>query len=377
MYQKTSYTAIGLMSGSSLDGLDICAVTFTIDSNAENSTRQTDNYKQPTILPSNIAYSIIAAKCIAFNDAFKDRIRLATQNNAFDFAQLHTEIGKYFGQLTADFIQEYKLNKIDFIASHGQTIFHQPLLGFTTQLGCGAQIAAQTGCKVICDFRTSDIAYGGQGAPLVPIVEKYLFPQYKAFLNIGGICNISLHSKDDRIYGYDICAGNTLLNHFAKKKGMQYDENGVLARSGKILPDLVDELNQIPFCLQDAPKSLGSEHVYAEWIARCERYNAGIEDILASCTEHIAMQTGKALQHFNNGNAVLITGGGALHTYLTERIQAHTALQAVVPGMQTLQYKEALLMAFCGLLRFIEIPNSLASVTGAKKNVTGGAIYLP
>lgn len=365
------------MSGSSLDGLDICAVTFTIDSQKGNPTQQYGNNAQPTILPSNIEYKIIAAECIAFNDAFKDRIRLATQSNAFDFAQLHTEIGKYFGLLTADFIQENKINNIDFIASHGQTIFHQPLSGFTTQIGCGAQIAAQTGYKVICDFRTTDVAHGGQGAPLVPIVEKYLFPQFKAFLNIGGICNISLHGKEDVISGYDICAGNTLLNFFAGKKNMQYDENGVLARSGKILPDLVDELNQIPFCLQDAPKSLGSEHIYADWIARCERYNAGVEDILASCAEHIAMQTGRALQHFNNGNAVLITGGGTLHTYLTERIQAHTALQVVVPDLQTIQYKEALLMAFCGLLRFLEIPNSLASVTGAKKNVAGGAIYLP
>lgn len=373
MLHNTIFHAIGLMSGSSLDGLDICYVEFT--STSVNSEQTTVHYK------------ILQADCIEYSAEFRERLRNAANLSAFEFAKLHTEIGKYFGELTNDFIRSNKLEKIDFICSHGQTVFHQPNLGFTAQIGCGAQIAAQTNCKVICDLRTSDIAYGGQGAPIVPIAEKYLFPDYKVFLNIGGITNIAFHKSEgknerksaEKIIAYDVCAANTVLNYLAKQKELDYDKDGKLARSGTVIQSLLIELNEINFCQQVAPKSLGSEHVYEDWIPLFDKYDDSIEDKLATMVEHIAMQISNQVKSEikNLKSEMLISGGGAFNSFLIERIQQHNSLRVVVPDTFTVQYKEALAMAFIGLLRILELPNCLVSVTGAKKDVIGGAVYLP
>ncbi|HUM51430.1 MAG TPA: anhydro-N-acetylmuramic acid kinase [Chitinophagales bacterium] len=367
MLHNTIFHAIGLMSGSSLDGLDLCYVRF-----------QHSNLR--------FEYEIIYADCIEYSNEFRERLRNAPNLSAFEFAKLHTELGKYFGQLTADFIEKNKIEKLDFICSHGQTIFHQPNLGFTTQIGCGAQIASQTNCKVVCDLRTSDVANAGQGAPIVPIAEQFLFPDYKAFLNIGGIANISYRSESENesesVIAYDVCAANTLLNYFAKQKGLDYDKDGNLARNGNVIPELLNELNEIAFCKQAAPKSLGTEHIFTDWIPLFEKYGNMIEDKLSTAVEHIAMQVGKSIEVNNHqpstiNHRLFITGGGALNSFLIERIQFHSKIKVVVSDILTVQYKEALAMAFIGLLRILEIPNCLASVTGAKKDVVGGAVYLP
>lgn len=359
MLHNHIFHAIGLMSGSSLDGLDICYVRFQYHD-------------------EKFEYEILQADCVEYTDAFRERLRNASDLSAFEFAKLHTELGNYFGKLSNNFIQLHKPEKIDFIASHGQTIFHQPSSGFTSQIGCGAQIAAQTNCKVVCDLRSGDVAYGGQGAPIVPVTEKYLFPDYKLFLNIGGIANIAFH-YDEKIVAYDVCAANTLLNYLAQQKGLAYDKGGKLAKKGTIIYSLLDELNNIAFCKQTPPKSLGSEHIYSDWIPLFDKYDENIEDKLATAVEHIAMQVAKTVnsQILNPKSQILITGGGALNAFLVERIQHHSKIKAVVPDTLTVQYKEALAMAFIGLLRILEIPNCLASVTGAKKDVTGGAVYLP
>lgn len=360
------YNIIGLMSGSSLDGLDMCHVEFEVTINSIEN------------MLVDVKYIIKQADCFEYAIDFKERLRNACNISAFEFARLHTELGKYFGKLTYDFITQHKIESIDFIASHGQTIFHQPQSGFTAQIGCGAQIAANTNCKVICDLRTADIAYGGQGAPIVPITEKHLFPDFKTFLNIGGIANIAIH-KNENIFAHDVCAANTLLNYFAKQKGFEYDRDGKLAESGSVITELLQQLNEIDFCKQPAPKSLGSEHIYEKWIPLFEKYDHSIEDKLATATEHIAIQIGNVLntQILNSNSQILITGGGALNTYLIERIQQQNSHILVVPDILTVQYKEALAMAFSGLLRVLEIPNCLASVTGAKKDVIGGTVYLP
>ncbi|MBK6274583.1 MAG: anhydro-N-acetylmuramic acid kinase [Saprospirales bacterium] len=364
MFTQHYFHAIGLMSGSSLDGLDICYVRF-------------QNYNL------RFEYEIIYADCIEYTNEFRERLRNAPNLSAFEFARLHTELGTYFGKLTADFIQKNKIEKLDFICSHGQTIFHQPNLGFTSQIGCGAQIAAQTNTKVVCDLRTSDVANCGQGAPIVPVAEQYLFADYKVFLNLGGIANISLRSESENesesVIAYDVCAANTLLNYFAKQKGLDYDKNGDLARNGTIIPDLLNELNEINFCKQAAPKSLGTEHIFTDWIPLFDKYKITIEDKLTTAVEHIALQVSNQINSTFNiqHSTLLVTGGGALNTFLIERIQHYTSLKVVVPDSLTIQYKEALAMAFIGLLRILEIPNCLASVTGAKKDVVGGAVYLP
>ena len=370
MTNKTTFFAIGLMSGSSLDGLDLCYVRF-------------QNYD------FRFEYEILHADCIEYTNEFRERLRNAPNLSAFEFAKLHTELGNYFGKLTNDFIHKNKIEIVDFICSHGQTIFHQPNLGFTTQIGCGAQIAAQTNCKVVCDLRTTDVANAGQGAPIVPIAERYLFSDYKAFLNIGGIANISFHNPKslkgllenesvEKIIAYDVCAANTLLNYFAKQKGLDYDKDGNLARSGNIIPELLNELNAIDFCKQVAPKSLGSEHILSDWIPLFDKYKNSIEDKLATALEHIAMQIGNSMesQISNLKSQILVTGGGALNSFLVERIQHHSNAHVVIPDILTVQNKEALAMAFIGLLRILEIQNCLSSVTGAKKDVVGGAVYL-
>lgn len=379
-----SYFAIGLMSGSSLDGLDICYVEFLVNS----QQAILDSYERMDNSMLTIDFKIHQADCIEYTNEFRERLRNAPNLTAFEFAKLHADLGHYFGKLTNDFIQKNSIEKLDFICSHGQTIFHQPNIGFTTQIGCGAQIAAQTNTKVICDLRTSDVAIGGQGAPIVPIAERYLFADYDAFLNIGGIANISFKSEN-KIIAYDVCAANTLLNFFAKQKDLDYDKDGNLARSGKINTQLLDELNNIDFCTQAAPKSLGSEHIFDNWIPLFAKYEISIEDKLATSVEHIALQVNQSIvnsqwsiiekdSHISNlTSQLLVTGGGALNSFLIERIQLNSALKVVVPDVLTIQYKEALAMAFIGLLRILEIPNCLASVTGAKKDTIGGAIYLP
>jgi len=368
-----TYHVIGLMSGSSLDGLDICYVEFLVHST------------------QSFSYKIIQADCVEYTDVFRVRLRNAQQLSAFEYAQLHTQLGTYFGKLTHEFIQKYKIESVDLVCSHGQTIFHQPAAGFTAQLGCGAQIAAHTDCKVVCDLRTADIAHQGQGAPLVPIAEKYLFPDYKVFLNIGGIANISFHNPKslkgltdfEEIIAYDICAANTLLNHLAQQKNLPYDKDGDLSRKGTVIPALLDKLNALNFCTQAPPKSLGSEHVYNSWISLVDSYQERIEDKLSTAAEHIAVQVGHSIrlfakqQHLPSDAQLFITGGGAMNTYLTERINAHSPLAIVIPDTLTVHYKEALAIAFLGLCRILEIPNSLSSVTGANKDAIGGAVYLP
>lgn len=374
MLANHSYYAIGLMSGSSLDGLDICYVDFFVkDDNFNTKNHALSSSSQP-----KISYKILHADCVVYPTEMQEQIRNAPNLSAFDFAQLHTNLGRYFGVLTNKFMQINSISKIDFICSHGQTIFHQPQLGFTTQIGCGAQIAAQTSCKVICDLRTMDVAYNGQGAPIVPIAEQFLFPQYAAFLNIGGIANISLHTSKN-IIAYDVCAGNTVLNYLANICGFNFDKDGELAKKGSVNSSLLEALNSLEFCKQAAPKSLGSEHVYADWITLLNSYSIPTEDKLATAVEHIAQQVGLALNNFETAanKQLLVTGGGAFNTYLISRIRQHTLFNVIVPDALTIQYKEALAMAFIGLLRLNEMPNTLSSVTGATKSTIGGAIYIP
>ena len=357
---QQDFYAVGLMSGSSLDGLDLCYVHFIRQDN------------------SSFSYKIIHSDYVAYDDIFREQLKQAPELSAFAFAKLHADLGRFFGMHTLSFFQKYAIDKIDFICSHGQTVFHQPTLNFSSQIGCGATIAQITKVKTISDLRMSDAAAGGQGAPIVPIAEKYLFPDFNIFLNIGGICNIAFHNNN-QILAYDVCAGNTLLNYLAKEKKKNYDEGGILARKGNICNELLETLNAIDFCKTNPPKSLGTEHIYKDWIHITNQNNSSTEDKLATCVEHIAMQIGKqtALQSIKDNQQILVTGGGAFNQFLMERIQYHTKAKVIIPDKETIENKEALAIAFFGLLRFLKIPNCLSSVTGAKKDVTGGAIYLP
>ena len=349
---------IGLMSGTSLDGLDIAYCRFELENDLWH-------------------YQILQAKTISYSNSWRERLSRVDLANAEEFARTDSDAGYLFGKLTREFINKHKLEP-DFIASHGQTIFHQPENRFTTQIGKGAAIAAVTALPVVCDFRSTDVAWGGQGAPLVPIGDKLLFPDYDYCLNLGGIANISYDEEGVRI-AYDICPVNMVLNTLAQKMDLAFDHSGKLASEGTIHTQLLDQLNQLPYYHQQPPKSLGKEwvelnvHPLLEPLIRDP--GSGIRDLLHTFCEHIAIQIKK-----NSGDErvkkLLITGGGALNEYLIERIRYHASPQVVIPDLQTIQFKEALIFAFLGLLRWRKEINCLASVTGAKQDAIGGAIYL-
>ncbi|MCO5248522.1 MAG: anhydro-N-acetylmuramic acid kinase [Chitinophagales bacterium] len=347
----TEYKVMGLMSGSSLDGLDICVVKLK----EENSQWQ---------------FEITQAETFDYDDIFRNRLRNLPNESAYKLAQMHTEFAKIQAQFVQKFFQKYPDTKdVLLIVSHGQTIFHQPEKGFTTQIGCGATLSALTQKTVVCDLRTIDVALGGQGAPLVPFGEKYLFPAYKSFINIGGICNISLHT-DKRITGYDVCPGNTLLNLLSQQLGKSYDAKGEIAKSGSIDQELLQQLNSLPFYLERNAKSLGTEHILSDWYTLIEKTKSPIKDKLRTVIEHIAQELSHHILE-----KTLLTGGGVHNSFLVERIRHYSSHEIIIPDLEIIDFKEALIIAFVGWMRYLNKNNFLSSVTGAKNDSMGGAIY--
>ena len=342
---------IGLMSGTSLDGLDMCAVTFKYDSGKWD-------------------YEIVVAEDESYSPELKNALGTAQNMSALEYARLHSDYGIYLGERVKAFIDRTGF-KADIIASHGQTVFHQPSVRFTAQIGSGAGIAAETGVDCVCDFRTTDVALFGQGAPLVPIGDRALFAEYDYCLNMGGFSNISFNDGDSRS-AYDICPVNYVLNHYTRTIGLEYDDKGGLARKGKVNVELLDKLNSLKFYTQKGPKSLGREWVESDIIPLIDSYKLSIEDKLATFCEHIAVQIGGNIAD----GKVLLTGGGALNTYLVERMQSLAPqCEYYVPDSLTINFKEALIFAFLGALYMWDMPNCLSSVTGAKYNCIGGALY--
>lgn len=351
----SSYEVIGLMSGSSLDGMDIVHVRFTKDEKWH--------------------YEILHTHCYAYSASFIDQLVHSKNLDVYGIASLHTTIAIHTADYVNEFISSYNINKKDILllASHGQTIVHQPHRGFTLQLGCGATLAALTKINVVSDFRTKDVALGGQGAPMVPIGEKYLFPQYKVFLNIGGISNIAIHHPD-AIIGYDVGPGNTLLNFLSRKAGSAYDAGGAMALQGKVERTLFQQLNTIPFYTFPIPKSMGTEYIEKNFFSAFDHLS--ISDALATAVEHIAFQIAHSINSYPF-SSVFVTGGGAKNCFLIDRIKHYAPQKEIVtPEPIIIDYKEALIIGFAGLLRYLEKPNFLATVTGAKQDSVGGALYL-
>ena len=341
-----SLTIIGLMSGTSLDGLDICSVKFS-DNN----------------------FKILDTKHIPYLPSFREELDKAYTMSAIEIAQLDVDFGKYCGNEIKKFIKD---SKIDYIASHGQTIFHTPNTGLTLQIGSGEQIAAITGIPTINNFRTLDVAHGGQGAPLVPIGDRDLFSKYTYCLNIGGFANVSTDYNGKRI-AWDICPTNIILNEFAKKYGKDFDENGDLGNEGYINKNLLSELNSLPFYSQKAPKSLGREWIEQYITPLINTYGCSGFDKMRTLYEHMGFQIGKTL---SKKGKTLCTGGGTYNSLLIERIQHYTESEIIIPNEEIIDFKEALLFAYLGYLRVLEKPNCLASVTGASKDVCSGTIHL-
>jgi anhydro-N-acetylmuramic acid kinase len=350
------YHVIGLMSGTSLDGVDLAYCKF--------------------ILRNKVwEYEIIHTACYPYSEDWKVKLANAENTSALAIHLLDTALGNYFAENIREFIQKFNIKELDFIASHGHTIFHQPANGLTLQIGAGAVIAANTGVTTICDFRKMDVAMGGQGAPLVPIGDRDLFSSYDYCLNIGGIANVSFELNGVRL-AYDICPANMILNYYLPDNNFLFDDEGLIARSGKVNNELLAELNNLNYYHQAFPKSLGKEWVLQNIYPTVEKYNLSENHILATLTEHIAMQIAANCHKSEAPASMLITGGGAYHAYLIERITAHTSMQLIIPSSVLIEFKEALVFAFLGVLRYRNEDNCLATVTGAKKNNCGGQIFL-
>jgi anhydro-N-acetylmuramic acid kinase len=343
---------IGVMSGSSLDGIDLALCAF---------------------MPRGKGWSFTLEKAVTvpYADAMRQRLLRATETDALELARLHRDIGIAIGKACKDLLTG---THADAIASHGHTIFHQPDEGLTTQVGDGARIAAIAGLSTVCDFRTMDVALGGQGAPLVPFGERELFPDHKAFVNLGGIANVSIHQGKHPV-GYDVCPCNQALDLLAHEDGKVYDAGGAMARSGDVDHDLLAKLNALPFFQQKPPRSLGREWFDAQ-VRPLITSKAPLPDRLRTVAEHIAEMVARELDRAKAGTA-LITGGGAHNTFLIERIAALGSARPELPSKEIIDYKEALIFAFLGMMRLRGEPNTLASVTGAARDSIGGAVYSP
>lgn len=368
------YNVIGLMSGSSLDGLDIAFVEF-------NETA------------GKWGYEIKCAACIEYGNEWTDKLRDAVHLSAKDYRLLHSDYGRFLGENINEFIEKFRLqHKVSLIASHGHTTFHFPQKRMTHQLGDGSAIAAETQLPVVSDLRSIDIAFGGQGAPIVPLGEKLLFPDYHYFLNIGGIANVSLNSKrtnnkdscspEEEIIAFDICAANRVLNMLAAVKNKDYDEDGKMASSGKINEELLTKLNGLDYYSLPYPKSLANSFGTDVIFPLIKSFDLSIEDALSTYVEHIAIQIKKSLQsEFSNTEVqqLMITGGGAFNKFLISRISKNLEeinFEIYLPEDEVIIYKEALIMALLGTLRWREQYTVLSSVTGASRNSIGGALWL-
>ncbi len=350
-----TYWAIGVMSGTSLDGTDLALCHFT-----ENEGRWTFEIKEAVTYP--------------YPAEWTEHLRNAHTYDGLSLALLHTSYGHYLGSVVRKFLQQLSVRP-HLIASHGHTVFHQPSARMTLQIGSGAALAAETGLPVVCDFRTTDVAKGGQGAPLVPAGDQLLFGSYFFCLNLGGFANISFQQDDKRIAG-DICPVNFVLNSLAIRLGHPYDPDGDLARSGKINANLFTRLNALAFYHLQPPKSLGREWVEKNITPLFNDSGLTVHDLLRTYTEHAAFQITRVLDQ-DPGHPMIVTGGGAYNTFLMERIRDHTHNPVFIPDDLVIQYKEALIFAFLGVLRSRSQSNCLHSATGATEDSCGGAVYLP
>jgi len=342
------------MSGTSLDGLDIAYVRFWGK-------------------PEKPEYEILYAECIPYENDWRKKLRDSYYHTAAEITALDAEYGRFLGITVRNFAQQYNIiDEVDFVASHGHTVFHRPDLGYNLQIGNGAWLHAVSGLKVICDFRTLDIAFGGQGAPLVPIGDKLLFGEYDYCLNIGGFANISFDDDNGYRTAYDLCPANYCLNRLMRTCGQEYDKDGLVARSGKVNTELFDALNALEYYHRPAPKSLAQEWVDAQLMPLVEACTDTLNNKMTTLTKHAAFQMSRPLK---DGCSVLVTGGGAYNTFLTESISTFRNFNLVKPAPAIIDFKEALVFAFLGLRRVIGLPNCLKTVTGALHDLASGQMY--
>lgn len=353
--KKTTYRLIGVMSGTSLDGVDMIFTEISF--------------------MDSVSYEIKLSETFPYPKEWISRLNDAVNLDQPALNELDSQYTDYLADLLKKFIDRNELDLIDAICSHGHTVKHLPKKGITFQIGNLPKLAKLTGIPVVCDFRVQDVELGGQGAPLVPIGDRLLFDEYKYCINLGGFANVS-HELGDRRMAYDICAVNTVLNYFSRKEGKEYDKDGEMARMGKLDADLLEKLNALKFYSLQPPKSLGIEWVNAEVIPLLEKSGLDNSSILKTYTVHVAIQIANALDD-DSQSAALVTGGGVHNTYLMEEMRKFSACDFVIPGKQLVEFKEALIFALLGALKLRGEVNVLRSVTGARIDHSSGRIYKP
>lgn len=351
--KKNAYHILGVMSGTSLDGIDLAECFFNISEAGIWS------------------FKIGAATTLAYSDSWKQRLKEAILFSEDQLQTLNTEYTRYLGGVISEFIFSEKIVKLDAVCSHGHTILHQPENGITLQIGNLSEIAEITAQKVVCDFRVQDVSLGGQGAPLVPIGDRLLFSEYDYCLNLGGFANCSFEQDGNRI-AYDICPVNIVLNHLANEFGLPYDDRGQLAKSGTLSLTVSEALRSLAYYKQRYPKSLSLEWVQQEVFPILNASEISTKDKLRTFTDHAAREVAR---QFRRGSSVLVTGGGGYNKYFLDRIRYEKDIDLVVPGVKILEYKEALIFGLLGVLRLRDEVNCLASVTGAIKDHSSGTIF--
>lgn len=353
---EQAYRTVGLMSGSSLDGVDMVCCDLS---------KKGEMWK----------YHMLAAETIPYPENWQKRLLSAHIASGDELKNLDADLGAFFGRLLIQFMEKHRVVP-GLISSHGHTVIHEPDRGITFQAGSGQTIADMTRTRVVSDFRKEDVDQGGQGAPLVPVGDQLLFRRFGGCLNLGGIANISFDDAGGRRVAFDICPANMALNWLAGLKGLDMDRDGKLAGSGTSDPRLINALNALDFYQAPPPKSLGREWFLSQFLPLIQKADLSLEDRMATVVEHTAMQTGKVIDA-QGLRSVLVTGGGALNRVLMERLQSRTRAEVVVPEERLIHYKEAIIFALLGVLKVRNEINCLSSVTGGRKDLSAGTVYDP
>lgn len=352
--QNQTYNVIGVMSGTSLDGIDLARIRFAIDN-------------------GKWSFEILETETVPYHKNWVQKLKSAVDFSKEELIQLNDDYTVHLSNVIRIFIEKHQLQNLDVVCSHGHTILHQPQNGFTLQIGNLPEIAKILNQKVVCDFRVQDVNLGGQGAPLVPIGDRILFSDYDYCLNLGGFSNVSFEQNGNRI-AFDISAVNTVLNFYANQLGFDYDDKGSISKSGQMNARLLSDLNELEYYKKTFPKSLGFESVKNIILPMIEKYSIPTEDKMRTFTENIALQTASALP--KKQGKLLITGGGAYNDFLIERMQYHLPeMEIIIPDAKILEYKEALIFALLGVLKLRNEINVLSSVTGAKHDHSSGLIF--
>jgi anhydro-N-acetylmuramic acid kinase len=346
---------LGLMSGTSTDGLDIAAVRF----NQQNQ---------------QIVYNLLDTQFVPYTSVLEKKLMEAPLLSGRELRRLDIEFGRFLADEVLKFIDK-KTWKASLIGSHGHTVFHVPKDGYTMQIGCGATLASLTGTPVVCDFRQGDVALDGQGAPLVPIGDQMLFASYDYCVNLGGFANISCNREGHRV-AWDICALNVVLNALASEAGLKYDEGGQMAANGKKISDLLKQLDTLEYYSQPAPKSLGTEWVEYNIKPVLNRYShEPLVDRIHTFTLHVAQKIGGELK--GKSSKAYFSGGGCNNNYLLSLIKKYSEAEVIAAEPSLSDFKEALIFALLAYLRWYGRLSTIPTVTGASRAIPAGAVYLP